>query len=96
MVLSNLNLLFLRSDRNIMSMLNILRIFMKEGDISKLVLKYTRIFSLREDKLKSAILLLQQLSVEGRVLLKLMAIQLYLFIISEENVMDLFQWVEDL
>lgn len=69
---------------------------MTEGDISKLVLRDAKIFNRREDKLKSAVSLLQRLGVEGIVLSQLVATQPRLLSASEEKVIESFKHAEDL
>jgi mTERF domain-containing protein len=95
-VLCNPRFFFYRSERNIKSKLSFFRTFMKEEDIAKLVITNARIFNDREDKLKSAISLLQRLGVEGDALSELVARQPRLLMTSEENVLESFKQAEDL
>jgi mTERF domain-containing protein len=95
-VLYNHWFLFLRAERNIQPKLSLLRTFMKEEDISALILRNARLFGGREDKLKSAISLLQRLGVEGHVLSQLVAKQPRLLTTSEERVLEAFKLAEDL
>jgi mTERF domain-containing protein len=69
---------------------------MKEEDIAKLVITNARIFSNREDKLKSGISLLQRLGVEGQQLSELVAMEPLLLSASEEKVLESFKQAEDI
>jgi mTERF domain-containing protein len=95
-VLCNPEFLFLRLERNLKSKLSLLSRFITEEDITKIINKDALIFSAREDKLKSTILLLQRLGVEGQALSELVGTQPRLLRTSEENVMVSFKQAEDL
>jgi hypothetical protein len=95
-VLYNHWFLFLRAEKYIQPKLSLLRTFMKEEDVSTLILRYPRLFTVREDKLKSALSLLQRLGVEGHLLSELVAKQPRLLTTSEERVLEAFKLVEDL
>jgi len=69
---------------------------MKEEDIAKLVISNARIFNISEDKLKSAISLLQKLFGEGQALSELIATQPRFLTVSEETVLESFKQAEDL
>jgi len=95
-VLCNPKFLHLRAGRNLKSKLNFLRTFMTEDDISKLVMNNARIFNSAEDKLKSAISLLQRLGVERKELSHLVAKQPLLLTSTEEQVIESFKQAENL
>lgn len=67
---------------------------MKEEDISRLVYSDSRIFRLSEERIKSAILLMQGLGVEGEKLSKLLAKQPRLLSYSKERVIESFKQAE--
>jgi mTERF domain-containing protein len=95
-VLCNPKFLFIRSEINLKSKFGFLRTFMEEEDISKLVITHARIFDSSENKLKSALSVLQRLGVEGRVLSELVGKQPRLLTTSEDKVMESFKQAEDL
>jgi hypothetical protein len=68
---------------------------MKEEDISKLVIMNAWIYNLRENKLKSAITLLQRLGVEGETLSILLLREPRLLMVLEEKVLESFKVLED-
>lgn len=96
LVLYNPSFLFRRAERNIQSKLNLLRTFMKEEHLSKLLSTNARIFNLGEQKLRSSISLLQKLGVEGEALSDILAWVPHLLTASEEKVMEVFKQVEDI
>jgi hypothetical protein len=95
-VLSNPNFFFRRAERNIQSKLSILRTFVKEEYIGKLVSGNARIINLSEQKLKSAFLHLQRLGIEGETLSRSVATQPRLLLTAEEKVTESFKQAEDL
>jgi len=95
-VLSNPGFFFRRAERNIQSKLSILRTFVKEEYIGKLVSGNARIINLSEQKLKSAFLHLQRLGIEGETLSRSVATQPRLLLTAEEKVTESFKQAEDL
>jgi len=95
-VLCNPKFLFYNAKKNIQTKLALLKTFMTEEDISKLLTTNTLLFDARDDNLKSAISLLQGLGFEGQVLSELVATQPSLLMTSEEKIMKLFKQAEDL
>jgi len=67
---------------------------MKEEDIAKLVIANARIFTSREDKLKSAISLLQKSGFKGQELSELVAREPLFLSASEEKVLESFKQAE--
>jgi mTERF domain-containing protein len=95
-VLRNPKFVFRSVDINMQSKLSLLRTFMKEEDISRLVYADAEIFDSSEERMKNAITLLQRLGVEGQVLSQLVVNQPRLLATSEEKVMESFKYAEDL
>jgi len=95
-VVCNPHFFFRNSERNVKSKLSLLRTFMKEEHITKLVCHNARIINLTENKLRSKISLLQKLGVEGQALSEILACHPRLLTISEEKVMESFKQAEDL
>jgi len=85
-----------KSETKLKTRLYLLKTFMKEEDVCKLICSYPTIFNIREHRVKSTISLLQKMGVEGEFLLFLLAWQPRLFSASEEKVMESFKQAEDL
>lgn len=95
-VLRNPKFFFYNAKRNMQPKLTLLKTFMKEEDISKLLSTNTLLFDAREDELKSTISLFQGLGLEGQILSELVATQPSLLMIPEEKIMKSFKQAEDL
>jgi mTERF domain-containing protein len=94
-VLSSPKFLFANAERNVQSKLTLFGTFMKEEHICKLLIAYAKIFEYSEDKLNSAISLLQRLGFNGQELAELVARVPRLLTISEEKVLESFKILED-
>lgn len=95
-VLCNPKFLFYNAKKNMQPKLTLLKTFMKEEDISKLLISNTLLFDVEEDKLKSTISLFQGLGLEGQVLSELVATQPSVLMIPAEKIMKSFKQAEDL
>jgi mTERF domain-containing protein len=95
-VIGSPEILFRSAETNIQSKLGLLGTFMKEEDIAKIVIRNSRIFLCREDRLKSRISFLQRLGVDGQELSELVARVPRLLTASEETVSESFKQAEDL
>lgn len=88
--------LFSLSKGNIKSKLTLLRTFMKEEAICKLLISNARLLGHSEARLKSALSLFQRLGVEGHELSRLLMRVPRLLTTSEEKVLETFKQVENL
>jgi mTERF domain-containing protein len=95
-VLGNPGIFLYKSKRDLKSRLSYLRSIINKEDMCKLVYTDSKILDKSEDKLKSAISLLQRLGLEGEALSKLVARQPRLVMYAEEKVMESFKVAEGL
>eukprot|EP00253_Pinus_taeda_P010773 PITA_10773 len=95
-VLMNPGIFLYKSKRDLKSRLSYLRSIINKEDMCKLVYNDSQILNLTEDKIKSAISVLQRLGIEGDALSNLLARAPRLLTYTEEKVMESFNVLEGL
>lgn len=94
-VLSNPILFFYDAKRNLQPKLTLLGTYMKGEDLCKLIYRDSKIFDFSEARIKSSILFIQKLGVEGEALSKLLGREPRFLSTSHERVMRSFKLAED-